>query len=137
MDNTHLSNRELLERVIGRNGANRLYRGSLQPLFVPGHPANRHHERLAAARELVRRWLAEELRRLAVLSSPQQVRDYLRLTFGGAEEERFVVLFLDSQNRLIAAEEIFRGTLSPDERLSAGGREARTPLERRRDDLRP
>ena len=41
----------------------------------------------------------------------KQVRDYLRLTFGGAEEERFVVLFLDSQNRLIAVEEISRGTL--------------------------
>jgi DNA repair protein RadC len=112
MDNTHLSNRDLLERVIGRNGANRLYRGSLQPLFVPAHPANRHHERLAAARELVKRWLGEELRRLAVLSRPQDVREYLRLTFGGAEEERFIVLFLDAQNRLIATEEISRGTLN-------------------------
>lgn len=112
MDNHQLSNRELLERVIGRSGANRLYRGSLQPLFAPGHVGSRHHERLGAARELVRRWLAEELKRLAVLSSPQEVRDYLRVTFGGAEEERFIVLFLDSQNRLIASEELFRGTLS-------------------------
>jgi DNA repair protein RadC len=46
------------------------------------------------------------------LNSPQAVRDYLRLLIADKEWEVFVVLFLDAQNRLIAAEEMFRGTLT-------------------------
>ena len=46
------------------------------------------------------------------LTSPQAVRDYLRLRIADREHEVFVALFLDSQNRLIAAEELFRGTLA-------------------------
>ena len=46
------------------------------------------------------------------LSSPQAVRDYLRLRIADREWEVFVVLFLDAQNRLIACEEMFRGTLT-------------------------
>jgi DNA repair protein RadC len=47
-----------------------------------------------------------------VLSSPRAVRDYLRLRIADREHEVFVCLFLDSQNRLIACEEMFRGTLT-------------------------
>ena len=47
-----------------------------------------------------------------VLSSPEAVRDYLRLRIADREWEVFVVLFLDAQNRLIACEEMFRGTLT-------------------------
>ena len=47
-----------------------------------------------------------------VLTSPQAVRDYLRLRIANLEYEVFVALFLDSQNRLIVAEELFRGTLA-------------------------
>jgi DNA repair protein RadC len=46
------------------------------------------------------------------LTSPQSVRDYLRLLFTGLEHEVFVTLFLDAQHRLIVAEEMFRGTLT-------------------------
>jgi DNA repair protein RadC len=68
--------------------------------------------RIAAARELVKRALHEELQCHDTLSSPLAVRDYLRLHFAGKEYEVFVVLYLDSQNRLIEAEEMFRGTLT-------------------------
>jgi DNA repair protein RadC len=47
-----------------------------------------------------------------LLSSPQVVRDYLRLRIADREHEVFVVLFLDAQHRLIAANEMFRGTLA-------------------------
>lgn len=40
------------------------------------------------------------------------VKDYLRLTLATREHEVFLVLFLDSHNRLILAEEMFRGSLS-------------------------
>lgn len=46
------------------------------------------------------------------LASPGAVTDYLRLRVGGMEHEVFGVLWLDAQNRLIEAEELFRGTLT-------------------------
>ena len=67
---------------------------------------------LQAALELSRRALREELSARDVLSSPRAVRDYLRLTFAGRQHEVFVVLLLDAQHRVIACEELFRGTLT-------------------------
>ena len=46
------------------------------------------------------------------LTSPSAVRDYLRLLLHDRPHEVFVGVFLDSQNRLLAAEELFRGTLA-------------------------
>jgi DNA repair protein RadC len=65
-----------------------------------------------AARELVRRALAETLRDRDALSSPAVVRDYLRIMLAQRDHEVFMVLFLDAQNRVIAPEEMFRGTLT-------------------------
>ena len=57
--------------------------------------------------------LEEHARYNAVcLASPGAVADYLRLRVGGLEHEVFGVLWLDAQNRLIDAEELFRGTLT-------------------------
>ncbi len=67
---------------------------------------------LVAVLELARRSLAEEIRARSALTSPQAVRDYLRLALGTREHEVFVSLFLDAQHRVIAAEELFRGTLT-------------------------
>ena len=59
-----------------------------------------------------RRVLSQRVRRGATMSSPQAVKDHLRLEIGVLEHEVFCVLFLDSQNRLLALDELFRGTLS-------------------------
>jgi DNA repair protein RadC len=67
---------------------------------------------LAAARELVQRWLEQDLRERPVLSSPNAMRDYLRVRLADRPHEVFMVLYLDAQNRLIEAEELFRGTLT-------------------------
>jgi DNA repair protein RadC len=67
---------------------------------------------LKAGTELARRALREEFAHGDVLTSPQAVRDYLKLSLGALPHEIFVVLFLDSQHRLLAADELFRGTLS-------------------------
>lgn len=67
---------------------------------------------LAAALELARRSLREELKAGAALTSPGAVRDYLRLALGAREYEVFVCLWLDAQHRVIAIEEPFRGTLT-------------------------
>ena len=105
-----LSDRDLLARLIGIKAAKRLYGGRLTPLFHTD--GDRVQERCAAARELVMRWLNEQMQSGDVLSSPASVKDYLRIYFSGQKYESFVTLFLDSQNRLIVAEELFRGTLT-------------------------
>lgn len=66
---------------------------------------------LAAVLELARRALAEEVRERDLLSSPGAVRDWLRLRLGGLPHEVFCALWLDNRNRLIAFDELFRGTL--------------------------
>ena len=67
---------------------------------------------LASVVEIARRSLAEEAAACDALSSPQAVRDYLKLSLGGRPYEVFIGIFLDSQNRVLAAEELFRGTLA-------------------------
>lgn len=47
-----------------------------------------------------------------VLHSPDAVHAYLRLRLGALPHEVFVVLYLDAQNRLIDAQEAFRGSLT-------------------------
>ena len=56
--------------------------------------------------------LACETRETDLLASPDAVRDYLRLLLGDRPHEIFAVVFLDAQNRVIATEEMFRGTLT-------------------------
>ena len=66
----------------------------------------------AAAIELVRRALQEELKKTAALTSPGAVRDYLRLAIGARAHEVFVCIWLDAQHRVIKFEEPFQGTLT-------------------------
>ena len=66
----------------------------------------------AAAVEIARRSLGEDLGAGAALTSPGAVRDFLRLTLGPLEHEVFVCLWLDAQHRVIRTDECFRGTLT-------------------------
>jgi DNA repair protein RadC len=70
------------------------------------------YAQLQAVLELAKRSLLEELQAGVTLSSPQAVKQYLQLLLGGKAYESFAVLFLDVKNRLIACEELFRGTLT-------------------------
>ncbi|MBM3359121.1 MAG: JAB domain-containing protein [Betaproteobacteria bacterium] len=67
---------------------------------------------LQAVMEMARRVLRERVARGSVLASPQAVRDYLRLRLQDRPHEVFVGVFLDAQNRVLAVEELFRGTLT-------------------------
>jgi DNA repair protein RadC len=67
---------------------------------------------LVAVLELARRALAEQLRERAALDTPQAVKDYLQLHLAHKKHESFAVLFLDNQHKLLALEELFRGTLA-------------------------
>lgn len=119
-----MTNAQLLQVLLG-SAAESLSKHSLAELFglkAMRQTVNRVAEdilayavpdKLLAARELLKRALEESMVEGPVsLGEPKKVKDYLRLFLGGCQEERFVALWLDAQNNLIAAIELFRGTLS-------------------------
>ncbi len=67
---------------------------------------------LVAVLELARRALAQQLKEREVFSNPDAVKHYLQLHLSQRGHEVFAVLFLDTQHRLLALEELFRGTLT-------------------------
>jgi DNA repair protein RadC len=109
---TALSDTELVTKLIGVGETRKHYRGSLASLFVSNHSDEVQPAKCLVARELVKRWLDEELKRDCVFNSPEAVQDCLKIHFAGREYESFVAMFLDSQHRLIATHELFRGTLT-------------------------
>ena len=94
--------------------------GSLNGIFAATeHELSREHGigtskyvQLQAIFEMSRRALSEQLQQRDVFKSPQAVRDYLVLKLGSLTKEVFLVLFLDIQNRLLASEKMFSGSLS-------------------------
>ena len=47
-----------------------------------------------------------------ILSSPRDAQDFLRTRLARLEHEVFAVLYLDNRHRVLAFEELFRGTLN-------------------------
>ncbi len=66
---------------------------------------------LHAALELGQRYLASELQRPDALSNPAACADYLRARIAAYPYEVFACLFLDNRHRVIAFEELFRGSI--------------------------
>ena len=67
--------------------------------------------RLIAALELARRSLAEQLADRPALANPHDSADYLRAQLRHLPYEVFACLFLDNRHRVLAFEELFRGTI--------------------------
>jgi DNA repair protein RadC len=72
-------------------------------------PAKR--SRIAAALELARRSLAEQLLEKPSLGNPRDSGDYLRARLRHLPYEVFGCLYLDNRHRVLAFEELFRGTV--------------------------
>jgi DNA repair protein RadC len=93
--------------------------GGLRPLLEAGRApfCARHglgeasYAVLQAVLELGRRHLQEELQRLDCLDSPATTRRFLASRLRHLPHEVFACLFLDNRNRVIAFEELFRGTI--------------------------
>ncbi len=93
--------------------------GGLRPLLASPRDAFCRHRGLGAAKytqlqatlEMARRHLDEELARGEALTSPTLTRRYLRARLRDREHEVFACLFLDNRHRVIACEELFRGTI--------------------------
>ena len=69
------------------------------------------YAQLQAVLALATRYLQEQLTQQPVFTSPQLVKDFLQGYLRGKTREVFVVLYLDSQHRLICTEELFQGTI--------------------------
>lgn len=67
---------------------------------------------IVAVLELARRAMAQQLTERTVFADPGAIKHYLQLHLAARAHEVFAVLFLDSQNKLLAMEELFRGTLT-------------------------
>ncbi|MBK7353164.1 MAG: DNA repair protein RadC [Nitrosomonas sp.] len=94
--------------------------GSLAELFsadqqsfcqIPGLGVAKYVQ-LKATLEMAQRALEFGLKQSDVMTSPQQVRQFLRLNLAHRQHEVFMGLFLDARNCVIQSEELFSGTLT-------------------------
>ncbi|APW37103.1 hypothetical protein RD110_07765 [Rhodoferax koreense] len=67
---------------------------------------------IVAVLELSRRALAQQLQEREVLTAPEAVKHFLQLHLAAKAHEVFAVMFLDAQHRLLAMEEMFKGSLT-------------------------
>ena len=105
--------RELLSPPVCASGANPLHvSDTLAQMGMLSTTDALLAHRLGIARELLLRDLCEQMRSGPLMTSPQILRDWLRLHCAGLEHEVFLALYLDTQHRLIEVEELFRGTLT-------------------------
>jgi DNA repair protein RadC len=105
---------QMADEVLGRfHGLAGLLHASGDELkAVHGLGGTAKRSELMAVLELARRAVAEQLKAREVFGSPDAVKNYLQLHLAHRPHEVFASLFLDAQNRLIAMEELFRGTLT-------------------------
>lgn len=102
--------RELLQHH--GNSLAQLAQASLKSLSTTPGIGLAKAAQLKASFELARRALHEEMRERSLMNAPGAVRDWLRLHLTHLPYELFIALWLDNQNRLIASEDLFRGSLS-------------------------
>lgn len=101
---------DLLDRFGGIAGL--LHTTAEELKLFKGLGGNAKRAELVAVLELARRVMAQGLREREIFANPQAVKHYVQLQLAHNRHEVFAVLFLDQQQRLIAFEELFRGTLT-------------------------
>jgi DNA repair protein RadC len=101
---------EIRDRFDGLAGLLHASGDDLRQIHGLGGTAKRAE--LMAVLELARRAAAEQLKAREVFGSPDAVKNYLQLHLAHRKHEVFAGLFLDAQNKLIAMDELFRGTLT-------------------------
>jgi len=73
--------------------------------------AEARYAAVQAAMELAKRHLQEEMRTGSLLTTPQATHRYLQAQLRDRPYEVFCCIYLDNRHRLIAFEELFRGTV--------------------------
>jgi DNA repair protein RadC len=100
--------RDLLQHFQSLNGV--FSADVRQMTAVPGMGESKYCQ-LQAVLEMSKRALGETLQQKDSFRSPNQVKDYLQLQLSHLQREVFGIMFLDAQNRLIAYETLFEGSL--------------------------
>jgi DNA repair protein RadC len=103
---------QLSAELLAPNGVAGLLQASAQSLKLTKGLGPAKQAELLAVFELARRALGQQLQQREVFHTPGAIKHYLQLQLAHKNHEVFAVLFLDNQNRLLATEELFRGTLS-------------------------
>jgi DNA repair protein RadC len=101
--------RQLLHQF---DGLSRLMRASQSKFCAARGLGEAKYVQLQAVMELSRRVFEAELHHTDALSNPQAVVHYLRAKLSNAPIERFCVLLLDSQHRVLAFRELSQGTIN-------------------------
>ncbi|WP_293751611.1 DNA repair protein RadC [Limnohabitans sp. Rim8] len=103
---------QLSEELLGPDGIAGLLQATVQSLQLVKGLGPAKQAELLAVFELARRALSQRLKEREAFETPDAVKQYLQLQLAHKNHEVFAVLFLDNQNRMLAMEELFRGTLS-------------------------
>ncbi len=103
---------QLSAELLLPNGVAGLLQASAQSLKLTKGLGPAKQAELLAVFELARRALGQQLQQREVFHTPGAIKHYLQLQLAHKNHEVFAVLFLDNQNRLLATEELFRGTLN-------------------------
>jgi DNA repair protein RadC len=103
---------QLSEELLGPDGIAGLLNASVQSLQMVKGLGPAKQAELLAIFEMARRALSQRLKEREAFQTPGAVKHYLQLQLAHKNHEVFAVLFLDNQNRMLALEELFRGTLS-------------------------
>ncbi|MBI3545965.1 MAG: DNA repair protein RadC [Gammaproteobacteria bacterium] len=101
--------RNLLSRF---GGLRELLAASPEELCETPGLGDAKYVQLQASIEMGRRFLAQKLKRDIALTSTQDTKDFLQAQLRDRPHEVFCVLFLDNRHRVLAFEELFRGTLN-------------------------
>lgn len=103
----------IARELLRRHGSVRALLAADKAAFcaLPGL-GNASFAQLQASLELARRHLATSLPRGHALTSPAHARDYLAARMRDHPHEVFACLWLDTRHRVIAFEELFRGTIN-------------------------
>ena len=100
--------RDLLSRF---GGLRTLLKASMTDFCAEKRLGQAKYAQLQAVMEMARRHLAEILPERDALNDPRAARDYLKSRLRDLPHEVFAILFLDSRHRVIAFEELSRGSL--------------------------
>jgi DNA repair protein RadC len=104
---------DLARDLVGKFGSlHGLFSASQDQLTAVNGMGEAKFVQLQAVLEMAKRALHEQIKLTDALSNPRAVRDYLRMTLARLPHEVFVAVFLTAQNRVIAVDELFRGTLT-------------------------
>lgn len=100
--------RDLLVEFEGLRG---ILTADRQQLCAAQGIGNAKFAQLQAVLEMARRHLGQRLQRGEPLTDPAATREYLAAALRDLRHEVFACLYLDTRHRVIAWEELFRGTL--------------------------